>query len=258
MSSVGSNFHSTEIIAHRGASYDAPENTVVAFKLGWQQNADAVELDVWLSKDGRIVCIHDENTRRTAGVNRAVSDQTLTELRALDAGSWKGAKWRGEKIPTLDEVLALTPDGKGLVIEIKCGLKVLPELRRVIQASGKKSEQLVIIDFDYETVTQAKKLLPQVSVLYLHTYRKNKQTGGFPTLDELIRKAKAARLDGLNLGCDWAIDAAFAQKVKSAGLKLYVWTVDNVEVAKRLAAAGVDGIATNRPEWLRLKMKTTP
>ena len=90
--------HAVEIIAHRGASYDAPENTVAAFKLGWKQNADAVELDIWLSKDGKIVCLHDDNTKRTAGVDKAVADQTLAELRMLDAGSLKGTKWKGEKL----------------------------------------------------------------------------------------------------------------------------------------------------------------
>jgi glycerophosphoryl diester phosphodiesterase len=256
LSFVGSNLHAIEIIAHRGASYDAPENTVAAYKLGWKQNADAVELDIWLSKDGKIVCLHDDNTRHTAGADKAVADQTLAGLRALDAGSWKGKEWKGEKLPTLDEVLALIPDGKRLVIEIKCGPEALPELQRLIQTSDKKPQQLVIIGFDYETMVQAKQRFPQIPVLYLRSYKKDKQTGKFPALDELIHKAKAAGLDGLNLNYKWPIDAAFVQKVKSAGLKLYVWTVDNDELAKKLAFAGVDGITTNRPEWLRQKLKT--
>jgi len=246
--------NAVEIIAHRGASYDAPENTVAAFKLGWKQNADAVELDIWFSKDGKIVCHHDDNTKRTTGVDKTVADQTLAELRTLDAGLWKGAQWKGEKLPTLDEVLALVPDGKRLIIEIKCGPEVLPELRRVIQASGKKPEQIVIIGFGYETMVQAKQRFPQISVLYLHSYKKDKETGELPVIDELIRKVKAAGLDGLNLNYEWPIDAAFVQKVKSAGLKLYVWTVDDDELAKKLTVAGVDGITTNRPEWLRMKI----
>jgi glycerophosphoryl diester phosphodiesterase len=256
LSFVGSNLQAVEIIAHRGASYDAPENTVAAYKLGWKQNADAVELDVWRSKDGKIICLHDDNTRRTAGVDKAVADQTLAGLRALDAGSWKGKAWKGEKFPTLDEVLTIIPDGKRLVIEVKCGPEVLPELERVIQDSGKKPQQLIIIGFRYETMAQVKKRFPQIPVLYLHSYHKDKKTGQLPVLDELIREAKAAGLDGLNLNFKWPIDADFVQKVKSAGLKLYVWTVDDAEVARKLAVAGVDGITTNRPEWLRQKLKT--
>src|SRR5262245_4724666 len=94
-----------EIVAHRGASYDAPENTLASLKLAWEQKADASEFDVFLSKDGKIVVIHDADTKRTAGVDKKVVSQTLDELRALDVGSWKNAKFKGEKIPTLDEML---------------------------------------------------------------------------------------------------------------------------------------------------------
>src|SRR4051794_19310515 len=79
---------SVEIVGHRGASHDAPENTVAAIKLAWKQKADASEFDVYLSKDGKIVVIHDGTTKRTAGVAKKVIDQTLAELRELDAGKW--------------------------------------------------------------------------------------------------------------------------------------------------------------------------
>ncbi len=79
--------NSVQIIAHRGESYSAPENTLAAVTLAWQRNADAVEVDVHLSKEGRLVVIHDDNTRRTAGVDRKVREQTLAELKALDAGA---------------------------------------------------------------------------------------------------------------------------------------------------------------------------
>ena len=101
-----------EIVAHRGASYDAPENTVAAIKLAWEQKADAAEFDVFLSKDGKIVVMHDKDTKRIAGVDRKVVDQTLAELRKLDVGRWKDAKFAGEKMPTLDEMLATVPEGK--------------------------------------------------------------------------------------------------------------------------------------------------
>src|SRR4051812_33505820 len=79
-----------EIVAHRGASYDAPENTVAAIKLAWEQKADASEFDVYLTKDGQIVISHDANTKRTTGVDKKVAEQTLEEIRRLDAGKWKG------------------------------------------------------------------------------------------------------------------------------------------------------------------------
>src|SRR5262245_59032558 len=91
------NMRAVEIIDHRGASHDAPENTLASIRLAWKQNADAVEIDVQFSKDGHIGVIHDDNTRKTAGVRKKVSEQTLSELKALDVGRWKDAKWSGER-----------------------------------------------------------------------------------------------------------------------------------------------------------------
>src|SRR6188508_1008743 len=124
-----------EIIAHRGGAHEAPENTLAAFKLGFEQKADAGELDVYLTKDGKAVVIHDKNTKRTAGADKPVVEQTLEELRALDAGSFKGAQWKGEKIPTLAEALETIPDDRRMFIEIKCGAEILPELERVLRES---------------------------------------------------------------------------------------------------------------------------
>jgi len=117
-----------EIIGHRGASFDAPENTLASVHLAWAQGADAVEIDVHLSLDGRLVAIHDANTRRTTRVNRKVARQTLAQLRALDAGRWKAPRWAGEKIPTLEEVLGTIPPGQRLFVEIKSRADAAPEL----------------------------------------------------------------------------------------------------------------------------------
>jgi glycerophosphoryl diester phosphodiesterase len=136
---------SMEIIAHRGSSHEAPENTLAAIRLAWRQHADAVEIDVHLSKDGHLVAIHDDNTRKTAGRKKKVRDQTLAELRALDAGSWKHRKWAGEKIPTLAEVLETIPETKRLFIEVKCGVEVLPALEQVVKESGKTPKQLALL-----------------------------------------------------------------------------------------------------------------
>ncbi len=245
-----------DIIAHRGASHDAPENTLAAFKLGWQQRADAVELDIWLTKDGKLVVCHDADTKRTTGTAAKIPESTLADLRALDAGAWKAPQWKGELLPTLDEALALIPDGKRLVIEIKCGVEVLPELERVIKAAGKPAAQLVIISFSHPVCAAAKKLFPQIPVLYLASFKQDKATGAWsPTPDSLIAKAKAAQLDGLNLAWQGPLDAAFVQQTHAAGLQLYVWTVDDPEAARRLVAAGVDGLTTNRPEWLRAQLR---
>ncbi len=240
-----------EIIAHRGASHDAPENTVAAFRLGWQQNADANELDIHLSKDGQIVVIHDKTTKRTTGMNRAVVEQTLAELRQQDAGTWKESRWSAERIPTLAEALETMPDGKRTFIEIKCGPEAIPELARVLANSGKKDEQLVIIGFGYETMAAAKKRFPGLHIYWVVDYKGASEDDAPPTIDELVRKATLAGFDGLDLNWRFPLDAAAVAKVKQQGLKLVVWTVNDADVAARLAGAGVDGITTDRPQWLR-------
>jgi glycerophosphoryl diester phosphodiesterase len=244
-----------EIVAHRGASDEAPENTLAAFRLGWEQ-AVACECDVTLTKDGKLAVIHDATTKRTAGLDRRVAEQMLEELKSLDAGSWKGAKWAGEKIPALPEVLEIMPEGKRLFIEVKGGPEALPELERVLGAFPGKAPRVVIIGFGYDTMVQARKRFPKVAVFWISGSKADKKTGQALDLDGLIAKARAGGLDGLDLEKGFPIDAAFVAKVRAAGLKLYTWTVDDAATARAEAAAGVDGITTNRPQGLRRELSS--
>lgn len=247
----GSLASAAEIIAHRGASYDAPENTLPSVKLGWEQNADAVEVDIFLTKDGKIVVIHDDNTKRTAGVDKPIVEQTLAEVGALDAGRWKGGQWAGTRIPTLDQVLATVPAGKRLFIEIKCGPEVLPELQSVLDRSGKRG-QVVIISFGFDVSEQAKKRLPEVPVYWLYGFsEREKQAYGNPSLADLIAKAKTAGLDGLDVNYRGPFGKEFVEQLAAEGMKLYVYTVNEPEDARRLEAMGLAGITTDRPAYLR-------
>ena len=245
------NSNAVEIIGHRGASHDAPENTVASAKLCWEQKADALELDIYLTKDGKIVVIHDKTTKRTTGTDGNVAEMTLEELRKLDAGSWKNPKYAGEKLPTLDEMLSTMPKGKKTYIEIKCGTEVLPELKRVIDASKRPAQELVIIAFSYKVATEAKKLFPKIEVAYLYDWKKDKDTAAKFDADALIEHAKKSGLDALDLEFKGPIDTEFVTKARKAGLKVYVWTVDDAVAAARLKETGIDGITTNRPQWLR-------
>src|SRR5581483_879272 len=108
--------------AHRGASARAPENTLWAFRAALADGAELIELDVHLTRDGRLAVIHDETTGRTTGVDGAVAELTMAELRALDASRVKGGAWTGQSIPELGEVLALARGRVALNVEIKGGL----------------------------------------------------------------------------------------------------------------------------------------
>ena len=244
-----------EIIAHRGASFDAPENTLSSLRLGYQQNADACEVDVQLTRDGRVIVFHDEDTARLAGVANRVAERTFTELRQLEIGRW--GKWKGkgvsEKIAALEEALPLIPKGKRLFIEIKGGREVLPPLAKILEGNGKALQQTVLIGFDYNTMQAAKTCLPDHAACWVVEPFVARR--GYPPVQELIMRAQAAGLDGLDLSKRFDIGHAFAEMVHEAGLKLYTWTVDDVATARKLAAAGVDGITTNRPGWLREQLE---
>lgn len=252
-----------KLIAHRGASHDAPENTLAALRLGYAQGADAGEIDVHRSRDACIVVHHDADTGRTAGRRQAVAGQPLAELRSLNVGQW--GRWCGsvfsENIPLLSEVLALVPAGRRLFIELKVGAEILPELERVIHASGLAPAQLALITFDLAVAQAAKQRLPAHEVCWVVDYAWEglyAPTGSSrgikplpPSIETLIHEAQAAGLDGLDLSGRFPIDAGFVQKVHAAGMKLYVWTVDDPALARTLRAAGIDGLTTNRPGWMR-------
>lgn len=239
---------SREIIAHRGASFDAPENTVAAARLAWEQGADALELDVRLTNDGQLAVIHDADTKRIAGAALTVNQATMAELKRLDVGRGKHAPYPSEEIPTLDEMLTITPAGKRVFIEIKGGLEIVSELGRCFARCAIQPEQLVIISFDLAVARAAKKNLPHIEVAWILDYDAATRS---QSVDDLIRQCRDGGLDGLDLGVGWPIDAALVNRIHQAGLKVFVWTVDDPAVARRLENAGVDGFTTNRPGWLR-------
>lgn len=240
-----------EIIAHRGSSHTAPENTIAAVELAWQEQADAVEVDVHLTGDGHMVIMHDSNTLRTAGKSLEIRDSTLAELRELDVGAWKGEKWAGAKVPLLEEVLATVPDGRQLVVEIKCGPEIIPALIRIVSDSKMSPRQIVIVGFGLETLRAVKKALPELDVFLIASIRKDESGRITPPVDQLIENVRDAGLGGLNLSYVEAMDAAFVEKVHEAGLNIVVWTVDDPDVARQMARIGVDGLTTNRPGWMR-------
>jgi len=241
-----------EIIGHRGASYLAPENTMASVMLGWEKGAD-VEVDVYLTKDNKIVVIHDETTERTAGIDVNVAETTSDELRKLDVGSFKSEEYAGEKIPFLADIVESIPPRQKLFVEIKCGQEILPHLRELLTASSKMS-RIVIIGFDLETVTMSKEMI-DIPTYWLKGTEKIKDTEQWiPHDPQLVQTAKEKGLDGLDVHYA-GVTKEFTDAVKASGLKLYVWTVDDPEEAARLVKLGVDGITTNRPAWLREQLK---
>ena len=137
--------NNTITVAHRGASADAPENTIAAFKSAWQQGADVIEGDFQLTSDGQIVCIHDADTLRVSGARLVVKESTLAELRQLDMGWHFQDQSFSEKIPTIEQVFATIPENKQILIEIKCGVEILPVLMQQILRSNLDLSQIGVI-----------------------------------------------------------------------------------------------------------------
>ena len=169
-------------------------------------------------------------------------------------GRFKAQEFAGERIPLLADVLKTIPPAQKLYIEIKCGKEVLPLLRQLLVESGKMS-QIVIIGFDLETVAASKELI-DVPTYWLKGTEKVKETEEWiPHDPKLVQTAKDRGLDGLDVHYA-GVTEEFARAVKASGLKFYVWTVDDPEEAVRLVKLGVDGITTNRPDWLREQLKS--
>lgn len=241
-----------EFIAHRGESADAPENTLASVNLAWERGVQAVEIDVHLTADDRLVVIHDADTRRTAGVERVVRESTLAELHGLDVGSWKGRRWAGEPLATLEEVLATVPPGGTLFIEVKVGAEAIPALERAIQLHARDASRLVMISFQADAVEASKQRMPEMPAYYLSGFRRDSASGSWsPTVDELIATAREVGADGLDVSVNGPVDAEFVRRVREAGMRTYIYTVNDQEVARRLVEAGVDGITSDRAAALR-------
>jgi len=235
--------YSQEIIAHRGASHYAPENTAASVRLGYEEGAEGVEVDVHLSMDNRLMVIHDKSAKRTGGEDLLIKNSHSGDLRKLDVGAWKSPEFKGEKMPFLEEILDLIPTGKKLVIELKAGPEILPPLKDAIDNYG-KPENLILISFGLETIASAKKLMPDIPAYWL--------LGNFDkySLEEAIGIAKENKLDGLDVGYR-LVNQEFMDKMSEAGLDVYVYTVNDAAVAKQLAAMKVKGITTDKPGWLK-------
>lgn len=242
----------TLLIAHRGASRDAPENTQAAFELAWLQGADGIEADFRLTRDGRVVCLHDAGTGRTAGVDLAVAESSLEELQRLDIGAWKGARWQGQRIATLEEVLNGLPAGKRFFIELKCGPEIIEPLRHILSAAHVPAAQLRLLAFDAQLVARLKQQLPDIRVCLNLDYRWSLRTRSWNPTREGIRAAlEQCGADGLSSRAHAVLDASLVAGLQHSGKEVHVWTVDSARAAGHYTALGVDSIMTNRPGWLR-------
>jgi glycerophosphoryl diester phosphodiesterase len=231
------------ILAHRGASAQAPENTMAAFRLAAQMGADGVELDVRLSKDGEAVVIHNPTLDETTNGRGRVKDFALAQLQSLDAGGWFGPDFAGERIPTLTQVLRELGPRLTLNIELKTealfsgGLEV--EVVRLVEDAN-LVHRVVISSFDPLALWRVRRLNRNIPTGLLYA----------PDLPFYLRYRwlqPLAQPDGLHPRWDTVDEQAVAAAHRQ-GLALRPWTCNDPQAMQRLIQWGVDAIITDRPD----------
>ena len=244
-------------VAHRGASAYAPENTLAAIEDGVARGADMVEVDVQRTADGELILMHDTDLVRTTDAEEvfpdhgsyAIADFTMAEVRRLDAGSWFGADFAGEPVPTLADALTVLRGGDvGLLLEYKepalypgIEAEIADEFRAdpwwLQPAPPNQAHRLVMQSFDWASMKRSQDLLAEIP------------HGLLGRVDEAEIPAYAEWADQINPGYT-TIDAAYVQLVHEAGLETYVYTVNNADDMRAQIANGVDGVITNYPDVL--------
>lgn len=239
-----------DIIAHRGASHDAPENTFPAVQLAWTQNADAVEIDVHISADDEVVVIHDATTGKTCNADLEVRRTRFQQLRNVDVNWTKDDQWANTKLSTLSEIATTIPETKRLIIELKFPLELTASFIRAAQSLP--AAQCEFIGFDLATMTKVKSALPDHKAGLVAEIPPESQLN--PFLPSLIKQAQEAQLDYIDLNVDAPLSTEAVTNIHSHGLQLLIWTCDSPQRARALAEMGIDGLTTNRPGWMRQQL----
>ena len=243
------------VIAHRGASSVAPENTLVSAEQGIAYGADMIELDIHLTKDGEVVVIHDHLVDRTTNGTGAIADMTLAEIQKLDAGSWKDPKFSDQRIPTLDEFLKLVNGRATVLIEIKSNDKELYEgiekkTLDIVEANNAQS-WIAYQTFHPKVIDHFLALDPDCPIYLLIVGRMPL----FPIYyDDAVRwgspfKRWKSKVLGINPNTKFATKS-FINKAHKNGFKVFSWTANEDEEIERLKTNGADGIITNFPQKL--------
>ena len=240
------------LISHRGESFDAPENTLPAFRTAVERGF-GFECDVYLSKDGKVYTFHDRNLRRTTnGVNtNSCADVTWDEVSKLDVGNWgvwKGSKFAGTRPALLEEVLKLARNGRYIYVEVKTGPEIVPYIKDVF--AGQKNAtpgNTLFISFEEETCKALKSSMPEYKVYWLTTGRRGKGKTSVPLkASALISTLKRIGVDGID--CRFHshdVTAEFIATIKKAGFEFHAWTIDDFPNMIEAFRRGAQSVTTN-------------
>ncbi len=237
-------------ISHRGESYDAPENTLAAFRLAAARRTDGSECDVHLTRDGRLVVAHDSNTWRMGDRALEIESSTYEELQTVNVAGGFGLSIPTARIPLLQETLAELGGGRTLYIELKgADPELVRALARELEHTEIPPEFIVLIAFDRNLLKLAKTVMPQFQTLWLTNLNTAQGTRMAP--EELLGILNSIQADGVDAAASPAIDRALVDMLHGAGKWFAVWTVDHPGMARAMIECGVDAITSNRAADLR-------
>ena len=227
------------ITAHRGGALRAPENTLSALEYTWECGADSAEIDVQETKDGVLILLHDDSLERITGVDKKVWEMTYQEISQLDAGSSFGEDFKGEKIPTLEEVLKFCYGRLDLNIEIKYNGKNKGIVQRVIQVIRENhfEEHCVVTSMNYRFLEEIKETAPEIRTGYIMTM-------SYGSVSQV------AAADFFSVRYDY-ITEGFVREAHALGKEVHAWTVNYRGNIKRMLDMGVDNIITDDPALVR-------
>lgn len=231
------------VIAHRGASSIAPENTLPAFKKAIEMGCDGIELDVHPSKDGYVMVIHDAILDRTTNGSGFVNNHTLAQLKTLDASKPFLRQFLGTKIPTLEEVFNLViPTNIKVTIELKGNYADLPDKVVALIKKHNLKDRVTISSYNHEYLKHIKNTTPDILT----------EVDYYVVFEDIIKFAHKLKVDILCGEYKYVerMSRLNIKRIKRNNLKLIAYTVDNQEIMAKLISKGVDGIVTNRPDLL--------
>jgi len=236
-------------VAHRGASGNYPENTLITFQKALEIGVDEIELDLYFTKDEHLIVMHDSTVDRTTDGTGKIADLTLAEIKTLDAGSWFGEHFRGERVPTWDEALDLLQGKVHLNVHLKEGGDPAGRYERKV-AQPLRNFQMVaasILTCNDESVGLFAEIDPAIECRIFRAGR---------TPEEYIRKSVEMGLRTMQPGRDITTQE-FVQQAHAAGLAVHVFYADTPEDMRSYIEIGVDGILTNYPERQRKVLAET-
>lgn len=234
------------VVAHRGASSLAPENTLAAVNKALELNVDMVEIDVHRTFDGELVVIHDNTVDRTSSGTGSVKNFTLQELKNLDFGQWFKLSFKGQQVPTLREVLEATKDKAILLIELKGERTEVPTVELVRELG--LEDQVIIQSFDFQQIQKVKKKAPEIATMFLVSVPEHSDNP-IEAATWMANIMEYVGATGIGIRHNWYTPELKAV-AKERNLALFVWTVDNKAELRRFITEGVQGIITNRPQDL--------